>query len=505
MLVNVSAVHDHVDYGVVIDAGSSGSRVHIYEWPHRSDTRMPLIEAAPFKETTKWSKKVEPGLSSYASNPSGAATSIAELLTYVASVIPPVDHARTPVYVYGTAGLRKVPPTEAEHILNAVRDTVHHSPFLFRREWARIISGQEEGTFGWITVNHLKGTLHARQSQDSHLTTVGALDLGGASTQITFAMPPENTAPHPHVLPITLGGVTYQLFSQSLLGFGVDELQRRSAALARAQAPSTTLSPTDPAPFACLPKGLIKEYETPSGKISVTGTSQPHACVELIKEVLEGAEEVCWLRPCAVSGFDLPFYEKYREFVAFSAYYYTAAFLELPGKPTLKQFEAAAASKLMQPYEDMVAQVSPKKLPYLPTYYVGGLYVPTLLSSFGMPMQSSGIEFAESINNVELSWTVGAMMYQADLLLFGECPFEKDVPVSVFGRWQTFLAGSSPEDMHCRHEKPLVSSMLALLGWAVLLVAFFWALHLHCAWLPKRFFSSKGVKRVASIHEIIVR
>ena len=241
MLVNVSAVHDHVDYGVVIDAGSSGSRVHIYEWPHRSDTRMPLIEAAPFKETTKWSKKVEPGLSSYASNPSGAATSIAELLTYVASVIPPVDHARTPVYVYGTAGLRKVPPTEAEHILNAVRDTVHHSPFLFRREWARIISGQEEGTFGWITVNHLKGTLHARQSQDSHLTTVGALDLGGASTQITFAMPPENTAPHPHVLPITLGGVTYQLFSQSLLGFGVDELQRRSAALARAQAPSTKI------------------------------------------------------------------------------------------------------------------------------------------------------------------------------------------------------------------------------------------------------------------------
>ena len=50
---------------------------------------------------------------------------------------------------------------------------------MFENKWARIISGEEEGAYGWITVNYLLNTL---DSTDSNDTTFGALDLGGKST-----------------------------------------------------------------------------------------------------------------------------------------------------------------------------------------------------------------------------------------------------------------------------------------------------------------------------------
>jgi Golgi nucleoside diphosphatase len=55
-------------------------------------------------------------------------------------------------------------------------------PFYYEKGFAKIISGEEEALYGWITVNFLKGTFSALQRQTSY----GALDVGGASTQNTF-------------------------------------------------------------------------------------------------------------------------------------------------------------------------------------------------------------------------------------------------------------------------------------------------------------------------------
>ena len=83
----------------------------------------------------------------------------------------------------------------------------------FRAPWARIISGEQEGIYGWIALNYLTGYLSphpftaskaasmesdAESALDSldqgnmvraaseGLKTVGALDLGGSSLEVTF-------------------------------------------------------------------------------------------------------------------------------------------------------------------------------------------------------------------------------------------------------------------------------------------------------------------------------
>ena len=60
---------------------------------------------------------------------------------------------------------------------------------------ARILAGEEEGAYGWVAINYLKGTL-VKDSEGSGTAdpsiTYGALEMGGASTQISFFKASQN-------------------------------------------------------------------------------------------------------------------------------------------------------------------------------------------------------------------------------------------------------------------------------------------------------------------------
>ena len=166
-------------------------------------------------EDELWQEK-KPGLSSYAEKPSDGAASISALLDLAKERIPEAAWSRTPVTLRATAGLRLLPQQQSEALILAVKNTLDTSGFV--NEGVDIMSELDEGVFGWLTVNYL---LHALdQPADSYV----ALDLGGGSTQITFAPRDQATlatAPASYLHTASVFGKEQTLYTHSYLGAGL--------------------------------------------------------------------------------------------------------------------------------------------------------------------------------------------------------------------------------------------------------------------------------------------
>lgn len=165
--------YKQLQYAVILDAGSTGSRVIAYEF-HKGylDGRLVLDEEL-FIES-------KPGLSHFHDMPENGAKSIQLLLDKAKEFVPERFWSSAPLVLKATAGLRLLPPGEAENLLNAVRDTFLHSGFSVKDDAVEIMDGVDEGIYSWFTINFLLGRLSSRN-------TIAALDLGGGSTQVTFA------------------------------------------------------------------------------------------------------------------------------------------------------------------------------------------------------------------------------------------------------------------------------------------------------------------------------
>ena len=104
-----------VQYVLMIDAGSTGSRIHVYRFNNCGST--PELE----EETFEMTPKEKGGLSAYAGDAQGAAESLDVLMQVAMNTVPDKLKGCTPVAVKATAGLRKLGPTMSDEILKAVR------------------------------------------------------------------------------------------------------------------------------------------------------------------------------------------------------------------------------------------------------------------------------------------------------------------------------------------------------------------------------------------------
>lgn len=168
-------------YAVIIDAGSTGSRVIAYEF-HKGylDGRL-ILDSELFLES-------KPGLSSFHDQPRDGAKSIEALLDKAKAFVPEQFWRLTPLVLKATAGLRLLLPVQAENLLNEVRNVFLRSGFAVKDDAVEIMDGVDEGIYSWFTINFLLGRLSSR-------STIAALDLGGGSTQVTFAPKDVNKTP----------------------------------------------------------------------------------------------------------------------------------------------------------------------------------------------------------------------------------------------------------------------------------------------------------------------
>ena len=175
-------------YAVIFDGGSTGTRVHVFSWlsgPQAGPTidGLPDVRAEPGGHL-----KVKPGISSFESNPEEAGASILPLIELAERVVPREEHSRTLVMLRATAGMRLISRRRAQRVYASLYEAVaRRGTFTStRRQHFGTLSGDDEGVFGWLSANYLL----RRSGRIPQMGAVGALDLGGGSTQITLQVPP---------------------------------------------------------------------------------------------------------------------------------------------------------------------------------------------------------------------------------------------------------------------------------------------------------------------------
>lgn len=243
------------DYLVVVDCGSSGSRVQIFHWPHGAARSELADQMETLRDPTTnhpLGIRIRPGLSSVRDHPDGASDYLIPIMQWASQNLPPQEHGRTPVYILGTAGLRSLTIEEREQILEDVMRDLKVQ-FDFQNIMAAVISGSEEGFFSWMSINTLAGRLGQKFNQAQGLSfylqqprskRYGLVEMGGVSAQIAFEVTPavdqlvsQRLRHSPEALEafkklrldINLSDdpqdpkETMSVFSVSSLGFGSDE------------------------------------------------------------------------------------------------------------------------------------------------------------------------------------------------------------------------------------------------------------------------------------------
>lgn len=277
-------------YSVVFDAGSSGSRVHVFCFDQNADlVKMEDGELELFEQ-------IKPGLSNFSDNPTKGAESLNGLLQKALDLVPQRLHSSTPVRLGATAGLRMLHGDASNQILDAVRLLLHKSGFKFQDEWVSILEGANEGTYQWITVNYLLGNLKKPFEQ-----TVGVVDLGGGSVQMSYAVSEAASERAPkhldgrtsYIVKLQLLGQGFHLYVYSYLRYGLYAVRGEILRLVKKDASCP-----------CLLKGYNDEYHygTEDFKAVADGSgADVGGCKDLVLRALK-REEACTSLQCTFDG-----------------------------------------------------------------------------------------------------------------------------------------------------------------------------------------------------------
>lgn len=215
--------------------------------------------------------------------------------------------------------MRLLPDAHAEALVQTACDVLRsQTPFAVGAPGAlgpcgdsvRIISGEEEGLWGWVAVNYLldgfgdPGALVPSTpaawedavdaddvDEEADVTPFGFLDMGGASTQIAFAPSAAEASRHAASLSSVklrlLSGedLTYDVFVASWLGYGTNKARERYVGLLVEQWETAGRRPDDadgherPIPDPCLPTSLALR-ETPKLPLSSLTTASSAAALQ---------------------------------------------------------------------------------------------------------------------------------------------------------------------------------------------------------------------------------
>lgn len=424
-----------IQYAIMIDAGSTGSRVHVYRFNNCGPS--PELENEVFKMTPK--KTGGSGLSSYKSDAEGAAKSLDMLLDVAVQTVPDSLKGCTPIAVKATAGLRKLGKELSDNILKAVRnrlETVYPFPVVAEEHGGvEVMDGKFEGVYAWITTNYLLGKIGGPDRSP----TAAVLDLGGGSTQIIFqpTFPkaanggmPEHMEKGDHKYELSFNGREFDLYQHSYLGYGLmaarDNLHRIVVEAMHENNPDSKSWLSKPIPNPCLTPGSSREIEITlaeghalGSKFNVTmaglANGSPAQCRSLAEKTLKKEAE-CKLAPCAFNGVHQPSFDKTfaREDVYLLSFFYDRTKeLGMPESFTIRELKDLTARVCEGGDSWNAFDAVPgarHELEDRPESCLDLNFMLALLhTGYGMPLDRE-VKIAKKIKDNELGWCLGASL-----------------------------------------------------------------------------------------------
>ncbi|KAL3761173.1 hypothetical protein ACHAWU_000268 [Discostella pseudostelligera] len=463
-------------YGCCIDAGSSGSRIYLYRWPASKHQRQQQQQqpndyyddendddddiAVPSSSSDRFIKVERKAIFSQERTPgisheSGLGIQAVQELAALAKAALPIDvnPEYVPIYLGATAGMRLIDSTsshEAAATMAKLRRVLHQSGFLFRDTWARTITGEEEGAYAWLVANYLK---HNGNFPMPTSSAYGALDLGGASTQISFLVSKDRTtlatessttstmSSSDHLqqqqFPLRIDHLEYPIFTQSLLCYGVDQ--------ARILYDSKFAS--DKLPNPCYPSGYQDELSL------ISGSSNWEKCLRTVAKLFDhipnnshcghgkqmrlggggsdgysdGADGSTSSSHSIIALPQLPI-ENHQKFIAMSTFVYTWDYLGLRiGSETddLNSLNENAQRVCNMPHTQQVAlyeqhmeyKAIARRTTKPHTQCFNAAFSYHLLSKgYGLPLDKTPIEIHYEIGGTKVQWALGLMLVEVNKL-----------------------------------------------------------------------------------------
>lgn len=412
----------------MIDAGSTGSRIHVYRFNNCGPT--PELEHEEFEMTVK--KKGGAGLSSYGADADGAAKSLDILMDVAMKSVPENLKSCSPVAVKATAGLRKLGPEQSDKILQAVRDrleTVYPFPVVSNENnGVAVIDGKDEGVYAWITTNYLLGKIGG----PNKTPTAAVFDLGGGSTQIvfepTFKSPskgmPEKLAEGDHKYKLNFGGRNFELYQHSHLGYGLMEarnaMHKVVAQTLKDKYGADAAWMAQPVENPCIAPNMSVEVPVSFDdglqvNVTMTGpaTGSAAQCRGLAEKILK-KDAKCDLAPCSFGGVHQPSLAQTfaREDVYIFSYFYDRTQpLGMPESFTIKELweltsKVCDGERNWGSFEGVEGAMDDLK--ERAEYCLDLSFMVALLhTGYEMPVDRE-VRIAKKIKGNELGWCLGA-------------------------------------------------------------------------------------------------
>uniref|UniRef100_I3MFI2 nucleoside-triphosphate phosphatase n=1 Tax=Ictidomys tridecemlineatus TaxID=43179 RepID=I3MFI2_ICTTR len=426
----------NLNYGLVVDCGSSGSRIFVYFWPRHNGNPHDLLDIKQMRDRNSQPvvKKIKPGISAMADTPEHASDYLRPLLSFAAAHVPVTKHKETPLYILCTAGMRLLPERKQLAILaDLVKDLPLEFDFLFSQSQAEVISGKQE-------------ELDADASQESAVgrrRTVGILDMGGASLQIAYEVPTSTSVLPPKqeeaakilLAEFNLGcdvqhtEHVYRVYVTTFLGFGGNFARQRYEDLVlnetlsknRLLGQKTGLSPDNPFLDPCLPVGLTDVVERNNQVLHIRGKGDWATCGAMLSPLLARSNT----SKASLNGiYQSPIDFNNSEFYGFSEFFYcTEDVLRIGGRyhgPTFakaaQDYCGMAWSVLTQRFKNGLfsSHADEHRLKY--QCFKSAWMYQVLHEGFHFPYDYSNLRTAQLVYDREVQWTLGAILYKTRFL-----------------------------------------------------------------------------------------